>query len=164
MSRRSKRRDYKSPRSFTLPRTMQKSRRQPTLLRKRNYVPHQFAAVPLQISPKRRSRLDPSVSASPLSTVRRPLIRTVLSDTTRPVPRHLRPLHSPATFSRTLSWWSPPDVLAPVGESPRDVRLTNDLHRATMCARRSIRREVLHALRQLNGRGGRGKPKSKTRC
>lgn len=169
MGRRSKRRISKISRSYSLPRTLQKSRPRATLLRKRNDVPYQFAAVPLQISPKRRTRLDSSVLASPTRTVRRPLIRTVLRDTKRPLPRHLRPANSPSMLSKTLRWWSPSiepfgPIAASIDASQHPMRLTEDLNRATVCARRSMRREVLHALRQLNGSGGRGKPKSKQRC
>lgn len=107
----------------------------------------------------RRSRLDHPVSE--FRTVRLPLIRTVLRD----------------TKSRKLNNWRSPDLHARTllrlrSIHPYQVDLARSwpafapaaLSRASNCARRSIRREVLFALRQTNGAGSRGRPKSKEKC
>ena len=49
----------------------------------------------------------------------------------------------------------------PFGE--RAAKYAN-LARPVTCARRAMRREVLFALRQLNGAGSGGVPKSKVNC
>lgn len=83
-------------------------------------------------------------------TVRPPLMRTVLRDTTSRKFNNRRQADLPArALARMKSW--------PTFETP-------PLPRALTCARRQIRREVLFAMRAGNGAGSRGVPKSKERC
>ncbi len=106
---------------------------------------------------KRAPALAPAVSAS--RTVRSHLMRTVLRDTKRrPTPAHLRRRDSPHLLARGDRWIR--SIAEPWPTIPSDQELTQ----ALTCGRRHIRREVLFALRSLNGSGGRGKPKSKQRC
>lgn len=125
----------------------------------------------IYITRKRRDRLASPVSDEFRSTVRPRLMRTVLRDTTsRIVPRHLRRRHSPDVLARAEHWYShlatpwPSIEIQSTVDRRRDRLSDQRLHRAEECAKRHIRREVLFALHQLNGRGGRGSPKSQTRC
>lgn len=102
--------------------------------------------------------LGPPVFAQ--STVRPPLMRTVFTDTTSrwsPPSRRRSPDLPNRALARMQSWTTHPNpVLVEDVQAPR--------HRALVCARRSIRREVLLALRQGNGAGSRNKPKDKIKC
>lgn len=108
--------------------------------------------------PKRARALDSTVLRR-TRTVRRPLIRTVLSDT-KLVPPALRRRHTPDLPVRAATWLPSIDRPWPEWSTPTDRQLT----RAETCARRHIRREVLFAMGRTNGQGGRGKPKSNVRC
>lgn len=96
-------------------------------------------------------------------TVRSPLIRTVPRDTTSRFNRRPSPDLPHRTIGRSSSWTTYMEAIASVPFSDRTERY-QDLKRPLTCARRAIRREVLFALRQGNGAGSRGVPKSKEKC
>lgn len=100
--------------------------------------------------------LDHSVFAP--RTVRPSLMRTVRTDThprwSSPSSRRSPDLPNRA-IGRSMSLMRPWPTLAPEKTA---------LPRATICAKRSIRREVLLALGRGSGSGSRGKPKSDVRC
>lgn len=102
--------------------------------------------------------LDHSVFAS---TVRSPLIRTVPRDTSRVLNRRRR---SPDVPVRALARLK--SVNPYMADLSRSWPAFSDapLRRATNCAKRSIRREVLLAKNLGNGSGSRGIPKSKEKC
>lgn len=110
-----------------------------------------------------RPALDHTVLPPP--TVRLPLMRTVLRDTTR---RRRRPVVALSnrrqadlphrTLGRLSSWTT--YVANPWLVVRNEVPLT----RALVCAKRSMRREVLFALGLKNGAGSGGVPKDKVRC
>lgn len=100
--------------------------------------------------------LDHSVFGS--RTVRPVLMRTVLRDTSRPNRR------SPDVPVRALARLKSVNPYMAMLERSWPAFSESSLQRASHCARRSIRREVLFATRQTNGAGSRGRPKSKEKC
>lgn len=90
-------------------------------------------------------------------TVRPPLMRTVLRDTVTLPNRRQTDLPTRA-IGRVSSWTT--YLQGIINQPPKDQRL----FRATKCARRQIRREVLFAHNKTNGSGSRGVPKDKVKC
>lgn len=167
-NRRRNRQKRNTFRSYTPPLTVQKRPRKRPLLRERNIRTFQ---VPINhyLRPKRGTLATTAVLRRNVSrTVRSSSMRTVLSDTkAAPAQRRrpYRPDRDPALLDRSPIGASP--ALRPFGD--RQMLTVGDidkprLTRAIICAKRSMRREVLFAFRNLNGSGGRGKPKSNVRC
>lgn len=126
-------------------------------------------ALPAVPSYYRLTRPPARPSVSRLPTVRPLLMRTVFTDTT--FSRRRTPARGVPTLNRRPS----PDL--PNRSIDRSLSLNAyldrawpvlsdkiPLQRATHCARRQIRREVLFALHRTNGAGSRGVPKSPVRC
>ena len=152
----SRRRHNRRSHNYTPPRVITRraqSRPSAYEIPRRNFSTDFVTYIPA----KRASALDHSVLST--STVRRPLMRTVLRDTRPSLPGNLRRRHTPDLPVR-VTRWAPWATFSPDNLRSPDRPLT----RAVTCAKRHIRKEVLFALSRLNGAGGRGKPKSNVRC
>lgn len=123
------------------------------------YRPARRVLAPVLYLADTRTRASSSVSG--LSTVRAPLMRTVLRDTTS---RNFNRRRSPDVPARALARMK--SLMAYQADLAKSWPAFSEssLQRAQICARRSIRREVLLALGRGNGRGSRGRPKSKEKC
>lgn len=135
------------------------------VLRRERLLNTRRALLPLSV-------LALSLRSPRLSRTVRPLIRTVRTDTARRH-LHLRSRPSPDVLAAARPWLPPSSnqvifggaslslpVFSPLATPSADKRL----HKAFVCAKRSIRRSVLLAKNQGNGAGSRGKPKSKLEC